>query len=183
VIIHLATSKHVLVHYIDTLRSITATISGRGHALAEDWIEPAYTKALHNISPDLKKTYHQSMREVGKADVIIAEVTTSSFGVGYQVAIAIQQRKPVLLLARKGAPVNALVKGLDNKVVLYREYTDEDLEQIVTEFLDENDVKTQDLRFNFFIDRKIYNYLRWTSQKTGKTKAQVLRDLIAKEIE
>ena len=39
------------------------------------------------------------------------------------------------------------------------------------------------MRFNFFIDRKIYNYLRWASFKTGKTKAEILRDLVENEIE
>ena len=39
------------------------------------------------------------------------------------------------------------------------------------------------MRFNFFIDRPIYNYLRWAALKTNKTKAEILRELVQREIE
>ena len=54
---------------------------------------------------------------------------------------------------------------------------------MVEKFLNENDIQSKDMRFNFFIDRKIYNYLRWAAFKTGKTKAEILRDLVQNEIE
>jgi len=50
-------------------------------------------------------------------------------------------------------------------------------------FLKENDVSTKDLRFNFFIDRKIHNYLRWVSYKTGKPRSEIIRELLNREIE
>ena len=72
--------------------------------------------------------------------------------------------------------------GLDNALVRYREYNNDNLEDIIRQFLTDNDVKAKDLRFNFFLDRQIYNYLRWASLKTGKTKAKILRELVMKEI-
>lgn len=182
-IIHLTTSKRSLVEEIDTLRQIVKLIEAKGHTVAGNWIESAYKNALKNIPPDLTKTYRQSMEEVNKADAIIAEVTHSSFGVGYQVATAIHQKKPTLLLSQEGAETNALIKGLDNKVVQYRAYNKATLPRLVEDFIEENDIQAQDLRFNFFIDRQIYNYLRWTSHKTGKTKARILRELVLKEIQ
>lgn len=53
---------------------------------------------------------------------------------------------------------------------------------IVKEFLEENVIDTKDLRFNFFLDRPTYNYLRWMSSKTGKTKAEIVRSLLQKEM-
>lgn len=110
-------------------------------------------------------------------------MSTSSFGVGHQVASAIQQKKPVLLLSRDDIVNDSLVTGLDDTIVHYKEYNNSNLEQIVKNFLEENNVQAKDLRFNFFIDRQIYNYLRWASYKTGKTKAHILRDLVLKEID
>ena len=60
----------------------------------------------------------------------------------------------------------------------YREYNNDNLEDIIRQFLTDNDVKAKDLRFNFFLDRQIYNYLRWASLKTGKAKAKILRELV-----
>jgi predicted DNA-binding protein len=53
----------------------------------------------------------------------------------------------------------------------------------VSQFLEQNHIENKDLRFNFFIDRQIYNYLRWASFKTGKTKAEILRELVLHDIE
>jgi predicted DNA-binding protein len=49
-------------------------------------------------------------------------------------------------------------------------------------FLEDNNISTKDMRFNFFIDRPIYNYLRWAALRTGKTKAEILRELVQREI-
>jgi len=54
---------------------------------------------------------------------------------------------------------------------------------MLEKFMVDNDIQSKDMRFNFFIDRKIYNYLRWAAFKTGKTKAEILRDLVETEIE
>lgn len=182
-VVHLATSKATLIEDIEYLRKIIKVVK-KNHEFARDWIEPAY-KEIKERGPKRKnvsRVYHQSVEEVAKADVLIAEVTHSSFGVGYQVASAIQQKKPTLLLSREGVNNDSLVKGLDDAVVRSAEYNDSNLEQIAEDFLDENNIQAKDLRFNFFIDRQIYNYLRWASFKTGKTKARILRELVLKEI-
>lgn len=183
-VVHLATSKTTLLDNIGTLRQIIKIVT-QEHELANDWVEPAY-KAIKEHGPkrkDITQVYRKSVDEVAKADVLIAEVSTSSFGVGHQVASAIQQKKPVLLLSRDDIVNDSLVTGLDNAIVQYKEYNSSNLEQIVKDFLEENNVQAKDLRFNFFIDRKIYNYLRWASFKTGKTKASILRELVLKEID
>jgi len=104
-------------------------------------------------------------------------------GVGYQVALAVQQKKPVLLLSKEGLENDSVVSGVDNTLVTFREYSDDNLEQTVQDFLVTNDVQPKDLRFNFFIDRQIYSYLRWASYKTGKPKGKILRELVLKEID
>jgi len=38
------------------------------------------------------------------------------------------------------------------------------------------------MRFNFFINSEIYNYLKYEAYVTGKNKSEILRELVLKEI-
>lgn len=59
----------------------------------------------------------------------------------------------------------------------------EDLEKAVSVFLDDNNIVTKDLRFNFFMDHKIHTYLRWVSYKTGKSQSEIVREVLNREID
>jgi hypothetical protein len=90
-IVHFTASKESLVGDIKSLRLVLKTIRKENHAIASNWIALAHTKIKLNRTPNnFTQLFHQSMEDVAKADVMIAEVTHSSFGVGYQVATAIQ---------------------------------------------------------------------------------------------
>ncbi|HJQ10062.1 MAG TPA: nucleoside 2-deoxyribosyltransferase [Gemmatimonadaceae bacterium] len=69
------------------------------------------------------------------ADVVVAEVTTPSLGVGYEIARATQWKKPVLCLFRSGTPqtLSAMISGCPEVVV--REYADsEKTDSILQDF-------------------------------------------------
>ncbi len=85
----------------------------------------------HIGSPNLKATGEEaSPREIHDrdldwlkaADVVVAEVTTPSLGVGYEIARATQWRKPVLCLFRTGTvqTLSAMISGCPEVTV--REY-------------------------------------------------------------
>lgn len=182
--VHFITSRPSLEKDIDVLRKIISIVHAENHYLAHDWIEPAYTRLIEQKQPiaDWDNIYQQNLGAIAQADVVIAEATYENFAVGYQVAIAVQQKKPVLLLRRESADKNAFVTGIEDGWVSHADYNDENISGIVQKFITENDIKSKDMRFNFFIDRKIYNYLRWAAFKTGKTKAEIIRDLIERQI-
>jgi hypothetical protein len=183
--VHLITSRPTLEKDINTLRSIIKIIEGAGHSLALDWIEKAYSRNSQDIgqTANWSEIYKENLEVIAKADVIIAETSYENFGVGYQVAVAVQQKKPVLLLRHETADKNAFATGVEDGWVKRKEYTEENLTGILNQFLQDNDIQAKDMRFNFFIDRPIYNYLRWAAFKTGKTKAEILRELVAREID
>jgi nucleoside 2-deoxyribosyltransferase len=186
-IVHLITSKNNLDEAMPYLRRIVDVVHGKEATLARDWIEPAYVRYSRQISErpeiDWKAVQRDNLEAIAKADVIIAEITQPSFGVGYQVAYAVQLKKPVLILRRKDANKDSFASGINNVNAHYQEYEDKTLEKITEKFLDDNDIATKDMRFNFFIDRKIYNYLRWSALRTGRTKAAILRELVEREID
>lgn len=172
---------------MDTLRQIVKTIKDSGHELARDWIEEAYqsNKTTGHIATDWAEIYKSNLETIAKSDVVIADATYENFGVGYQIAVAVQQKKPILLMRQDvlSSKKGAFALGVLDEWVSHALYTPATATAIVKRFLDENDIGIKDMRFNFFIDRQIYNYLRWTALKTGKTKAEILRGLVEKEIE
>tara|TARA_B100000315_G_C14119406_1_gene381839 strand:- start:127 stop:546 length:420 start_codon:yes stop_codon:yes gene_type:complete len=57
--------------------------------------------------------YKRDLKWLHSADAIVAEVTTPSLGVGYELGIAEKLKKPVLCLYRpsKGKRLSAMIKG------------------------------------------------------------------------
>jgi len=183
--IHFITSKPSLEKDIDTLQSIIASIKSAGHTLAREWIDDAYeaNQKTGQTANDWAHIYQESLGAIAESDAIIAEATYENFGVGYMIAMAVQQKKPILLLHKNGADGGAFAQGVVDGWVRHEMYNSETINKILKSFLDENDISTKDMRFNFFIDRPIYNYLRWAALKTGKTKAEILRSLVQQEID
>jgi hypothetical protein len=185
-IVHFIASKSDIANNIGLLRKIVTAVHEEEHKLSLDWIEPAYVRqTTRQIEGpvDWNEAYKEAIEALTKADVVIAETSQNSFGVGYQVATALQQKKPMLLLRRANADSDAFALGPSDELMDHTTYkTDDEATKAVTKFLKDNDIQTKDMRFNFFIDRPIYNYLRWAAQKTGKTKAEILRDLVDREI-
>ncbi len=159
-------------------------IKSSGHTLARDWIEDAYNtnQKTGQTAGDWSHIYNESLGAIAGSDVIIADATYENFGVGYMIAVAVQQKKPVLLLHKKDVDESAFAEGVVDDWVRSEKYDDDSIGSIVEKFLKDNDISTKDMRFNFFIDRPIYNYLRWAALKTGKTKAEILRELVQREI-
>jgi hypothetical protein len=186
VIVHFIGSKSGIERQIGYYRLIIKTLRSEGHTLATDWVERVYqdTRAGKTQDPrtDWAKIDHENSAAISKADVIVAEATEKSFFVGYQVAQAVSQKKPVLILVHSDALQGLVELTKTSDFLSGAKYTPETVKGILDKFIAENTVDVKDMRFNFFIDRPIYNYLRWASFKTGKTKAEVIRELIEREI-
>ena len=187
-LVHFVTTRSKIESDLKYFNLINKIVYDQGHSFTLDWIKPTealiengqYEKVVGEV--DWKQINEANLQALAKADVVIAEATTKSFSTGFQVAMALQQKKPVLILKRAPSELGAFNSGLSSNFLETRLYTEDDLEQIVSNFLKENCIDTKDMRFNFFIDRAIYNYLRWASFKSGKTKAEVLRELVQREI-
>jgi hypothetical protein len=185
-IVHFIGSRSHIAEEVKYYRRIVDCIKGEGHTVPHDWIEEMYVLSQQG---KLKKD-DQSWSEVdqdhasaiAQADVIIVEATSRGFFEGYEASQAAYQKKPMLILTRDTSAVG--ISGLTTPTGFVKSvtYEAENLEEIVREFLAENIIDTKDLRFNFFLDRKTYTYLRWVSSKTGKTKAQIVRSLLQKEM-
>jgi nucleoside 2-deoxyribosyltransferase len=80
--------------------------------------------------------YDQDVAWLEEADAVVAEVTTPSLGVGYEIGRAVAREKPVLCLYRPDADhdLSAMVRGNDAaRVVEYR--TPDEVEADLAAFL------------------------------------------------
>jgi nucleoside 2-deoxyribosyltransferase len=113
---------------------IIAVLAKHGEVLTEHIGNGQITEQGEDLP--LSEIYERDIRWLDSADVLVAEVTTPSIGVGYEIGRAEAQGKRVLCLYRPdGAKrlVSAMVGG--NKNVTVREYrTPEDLEAIGADF-------------------------------------------------
>lgn len=185
-LVHFIGSKGDIKKDIAQYREIISIITGLGCELSREWVEQAYEFSMNKgIAEDLdwKKIGKENMEALALADVVIADATTKSFATGYQTAVAIQQKKPTLVLSKDDGLLGTFGSGIESDFVRVKIYNRNNLKDIITDFINENTIDVKDMRFNFFIDRQINNYLRWASYTYGKTKAEVLRDLVKKEIE
>jgi hypothetical protein len=185
-IVHFIASKGSIEKYIGNYRQIIEIIRGLGHEIARDWVEREYNLQKKNgthSSINWQEVAEENTTALARADIVIADASAKSFSTGFQVANAIQQKKPVLILADDGSLKDTFASGIKSDFINIAEYTNENLKDIICDFMVNNEIDNKDLRFNFFIDRKIHNYLRWASYKTGKNKSEILRELVIREID
>lgn len=189
-LVHFIASRSNIEEDIEYFREINKTITDSGHKLIRDIVEPIYklvTSGKYEQKAegiDWKQLNKENTEAIAKADFVIAEVTARSFSSGYQVALAIKEKKPTLILARNSHLKATFRSGLSSDFVKVVEYKDrEDLHKIVNEFITENSIGPKDLRFNFFMDRQIYNHIRWIAYKTGKSKSEIIREALLRDID
>lgn len=85
---------------------------------------------------DAETVYQRDTHWVEMCDAMIAEVSTPSHGVGYEIAYALDRRKPVLCCYRAEARVSKMILGNNARGIAVRSYRDEAAAlQIVDGFL------------------------------------------------
>lgn len=187
-VIHFTSSRKNVVEDLDTLRAVIRVIHQTGNVLARDWMEPQYhievTKSAKEL--DARVVYELNIDAIERADMVIIEGSFKSFGSGFQTATALYKKKPTLLLVHQNYISNEgrISQGINDPLLTRVVYSSKkELEHVVEQFIEENCIKTKDLRFNFVLDPQLYNHIRWKSFKTKKTKAEIVRELLLEDME
>ena len=80
--------------------------------------------------------YERDIAWVRESDALIAEVSTPSMGVGYEIATALQWGKPVLCLYRQGSTLSKMILGNTEPNIRVNSYTTpEELLSLIDRFL------------------------------------------------
>ena len=122
---HAAVYQH-LVEHLQTL----------GHeVLSAHVADPDVLEREKDTAPRL--VFERDVAWVHECDVMIAEVSKPSLGVGYEYGLAVQLGKPVLCVYRSGLRLSKMVTGNpapNLKVAVYT--TEAELDRITQSFLD-----------------------------------------------
>ncbi len=78
-----------------------------------------------------RTVYDRDTAWIRGCDALVAEVSVPSHGVGYEIAFALEQGKPVLCLGRAGRPLSKMISG--NPHPRLRVFLYEGLEQALNE--------------------------------------------------
>lgn len=85
---------------------------------------------------DPQEVYQRDIAWINGCSAMIAEVSTPSHGVGYEIAYALTLGKPVLACYRQGATVSKMITGNHQETLQVSSYPDSDsLLQTIDAFL------------------------------------------------
>ena len=104
--------------------ALVAYLQARGHTVFTAHLAQAAIMD-EEATVDARTVYQRDVRWLDAAQAVIAEVSTPSHGVGYEIAYALLKGKPVLGLYRHGARVSKMLLGNDHPGIAVREYGDE----------------------------------------------------------
>lgn len=169
--------KKYLGHY----RKIIECLRNNSHIVYEDTLRPTENEVF-SLSDDKKVEYYkQVLSWITQADVVVAEATYSSMGVGQEITTALQKGKSVVVMYEEGHAPHFL-EGITSEKLIIERYNLENVESVLKSALSFASTQ-QDTRFNFFVPPRIASYLDWVAIKKRVPRAVYLRGLILKEME
>lgn len=135
---------------------------------------------------EAETVYKNNIKLIKSSDIIIADISYVSSGVGYEVSFALDEKKPVICLYNlkenpnkeyliKSVPVN--FKGNTSKYLLLKEYDFRTIDRTLD--LAIKDAKSlADTKFILIIPSEIDKYLEWNVKEKGYSKAEITRQAI-----
>ena len=116
-------------------RLIVGHLQARGHeVLTAHLADPQVMEYERSVDP--AEVFRRDLDWIAECHSLVAEVSTPSHGVGYEIALALGQGKPVLCLHREGAAVSKMILGNDSAGLVVRSYREEiTIPALLEEFL------------------------------------------------
>ena len=93
-----------------TYQAIVKELEEQGHEVPTAHLSSPDVMELENVV-DAVDIYERDMAWIRGCDAVIAEVSTPSHGVGYEIAYALSLRKPVLCCYKKDKKVSKIITG------------------------------------------------------------------------
>ena len=122
-------------HDLELYKQIINHLQSFGDVLTEHIGHDSIT-ALGEVSKSTQDIYARDLDWLSKSDFVVAEVSTPSLGVGFEVAAAVELKKKVLCLyrAEPGKSLSAMIAGCPGVGV--QEYqTIDDAKAVIDKFM------------------------------------------------
>ncbi|MCA9385306.1 hypothetical protein KC717_01520 [Candidatus Dojkabacteria bacterium] len=137
---------------------------------------------------DVSKLLSKAERVMKECDVLIAEGSNPSAGLGYDIAKAVSLKKQVLVLIKSESDNIAEEKVTphpmrqNSKAITYAKYNEKSVESTIKKFITDSKKKL-DTKFILIIPPEIDQYLEWASDNRRMHKAQIVRNAIEDAME
>ena len=96
--------------YLPVYQHIVARLVEAGYAVPSAHVaDPAVLSRESDVSP--RDVYLRDVSWIEDCDAMVAEVSTPSLGVGYEVGYALSIGRPVLCLYRRGLSISKMITG------------------------------------------------------------------------
>ncbi len=117
---------------IQTYIRMKEIIEFLGHILTSpQTADPHITDSGEGEGLSSRQIFERDIQQITESDLMIAEISTPSHGVGYEIAVAIQKNKPVLCLYDlDNAPkrISAMIAGNTSSLVTLKGYHESTLD-------------------------------------------------------
>lgn len=122
--------------------------------------------------------FRKAQKSLKNSDVVIADVSHPSDRIGFEVATAIADRKPVLAILNESAKLAPPIQGNKSKYLKIERYkSDSEVPDLISKFLKESK-KMVDTKFILIISPEIDKYLEWAGSERRMHKAQIVRNAV-----
>lgn len=102
-------------------QEIVSSLLSAGHEIPTSHLAQAEAMQGERIlSPH--DVYERDVNWIQKCDVLVAEVSIPSHGVGYEIAYALNIRKPVLCIYQQGRSVSKMITGNPDPALRIKSY-------------------------------------------------------------
>ena len=106
-------------------QEITRYLLENGHEVPTAHLAGSNVMALEKVI-DPREVYNRDTAWIRACNALIAEVSTPSHGVGYEIGYALEHGKPVLCLAQNGISVSKMITGNPHPALQMKFYQDID---------------------------------------------------------
>ncbi|OGY18258.1 MAG: hypothetical protein A2900_04815 [Candidatus Chisholmbacteria bacterium RIFCSPLOWO2_01_FULL_50_28] len=165
----------------DNYLKIVGELKILGHQVVADHILGKTAQSLASQSEaDALRIYRKLIVWKNQADLVVAETSYPSFGVGQEISYALMHEKPVIALYLPERKPH-LLTAIGQEYLHIVEYAPETLKRTLSDYIDFAK-GVADTRFNFFISPDLGSFLDWISKKRKLPRAVFLRQLIEEDL-
>lgn len=134
-----------------------------------DWLGEVINGTQENLN--VKTWYQKIMKSLISADIAIFDISRPSLSLGHQIAFALENKIPTLLLAQKNTKSiqDTFISGASSEYLVSIPYSKiSELTQKLKNFINSVEEKKMS-RVNFLLEKKYLDYLNWA--KTIKNRS------------
>lgn len=168
-------------HYLENYKRIIEIVKSKKIEIISDHIMNISEEEINlQTLKERLGFYNRLEKWIKSSNFVIVEASFPSISVGFEISLALNLGKPVLVLYSGQNPPSLLAYHKDEKLVCEK-YSFENLESVIEQFV--NYIKgATDTRFTFFITSEIALYLDKLQKNSRTPKSVYLRRLIENDM-